>query len=132
MLPYEQNFYRTSDGSLDIEFLFVDLGAVKGWRAYILSQIDYKGRSTSCATIHYHTELDSAMVSKINQFIYATRTQDRISNHPIHYICWTQKITSLESMKTIAKAWSEITAYYIKHGGDFAAIQSTLSQRGII
>lgn len=28
-MQYENNFYRTSDGLLDVEFLFVDLGGDK-------------------------------------------------------------------------------------------------------
>ena len=41
-MRYENNFYRTSDGLLDVEFLFVDLGGSNGWRAYILTDINYK------------------------------------------------------------------------------------------
>ena len=36
MMLFENNYYRTSDYLLDIEFLFVDLGTSTGWRIYIL------------------------------------------------------------------------------------------------
>lgn len=90
MMLFENNYYRTSDYLLDIEFLFVDLGTSTGWRIYILSDIDYKqfsaSRSDSITTIHRLTESNSDMLRKINTF---QRNKGRMASDstPIHYIC---------------------------------------------
>ena len=72
-MQYENNFYRTSDGLLDVEFLFVDLGGTNGWRAYILTDINYQmfssNRSTACSTIHRLTEGNNDMKRKIINFM---------------------------------------------------------------
>ena len=130
-MQYENNFYLTHDRSLDIEFLFVDRGGSIGWRAYILSDIDYKGRSTLCGTIHRLTESSGVICQQIRRFLADTR---EVGNRmaPIYYICWSQSIHSLEDMREVSKTWAEITAYYIKHGGSFQTIQKTLKNRGII
>lgn len=134
-MQYENNFYRTSDGLLDVEFLFVDLGEASGWRAYILTDINYKMfsrfRSTDCSIIHRLTESNSDMKRKINNFIQMTRQTSDI-NRTIHYICWSNAIHNLSDMREVAKTWSEITAYYIRNGGSFGSIQPILKQRGII
>ena len=44
-MNYYNDFYITRDNKLTVEFLFVDLGYGKGWRAYILSDINYQRRS---------------------------------------------------------------------------------------
>ncbi len=130
---YEYNTYRTSDCLLDINFLFVEI-APSDWRAYILTDINYKkfssGRSDSINIIHRLTEHNEALITKIRAFI---RNND-IPYHKtdIHYICWDKKIESLESIRELAKTWSEITSYYIKHGGDFGTIQPILKSKGII
>lgn len=132
---FENNYYRTSDYLLDIEFLFVDLGPSTGWRIYILSNIDYKqfssARSDSITTIHRLTETNSDILKKINIF---QRNKGRSVNDttPVHYICWKYKIDSLERAREIAKTWSEITAYYIRKGGSFESIQPKLKRKGII
>jgi len=134
-MQYENNFYRTSDGLLDVEFLFVDLGEASGWRAYILTDINYKMfsklRSTDCSIIHRLTESNGDMKRKINNFIQTTRQTSNI-NRTIHYICWSKAIHNLPDMREVAKTWSEITAYYIRNGGSFGSIQPILKQRGII
>ena len=131
----ESNFYLTSDRLLDIEFLFVDMGRSTGWRAYILTNIDYKMcyflRSDSCTVVHRLTEHDSGMTEKINRFIRESRGTNE-AMRTIQYICWNKPIHSLSDMKTVAKTWSEITAYYIRHGGSFETIQPVLRERGII
>lgn len=135
MMLYENNFYRTSDGLLDIEFLFVDLGRTIGWRAYILTDINYRMfsifRSTCCFDIHRLSEGDKDLKLKINNFIQATRCTDTVKK-TIYYICWSQPIHDLSDMREIAKTWSEITAYYIRNGGSFSSIQKKLKQRKII
>lgn len=134
-MMYENNFYRTSDDTLDIEFLFVDTGPIDGWRAYILTDINYKrcsiNRSDSCSDIHRLTECNDSRLQKIRRFLQNTRDNSP-SNKPIYYICWTEKIDNLDKIRNIAKAWSEITAYYIQNGGSFERIQKILSARGII
>ena len=135
MMLFENNYYRTSDYLLDIEFLFVDLGTSTGWRIYILSDIDYKqissSRSDSITTIHRLTESNRDVLRKINTF---QRNKGRTVSDftPIHYICWKHNIDSLERAREIAKTWSEITAYYIRHGGNFESIQPKLKRKGII
>lgn len=132
---FENNYYRTSDYLLDIEFLFVDLGTSTGWRIYILSDIDYKQfsstRSNSVTTIHRLTESNSDILRKINTF---QRSKGRMVDDatPIHYICWKYYIDSLGRAREIAKTWSEITAYYIRNGGNFETIQKKLKRKGII
>lgn len=134
-MQFENIFYRTSDGLLDVEFLFVDLGRSSGWRAYILTDINYKRfsitRSTSASIIHRLTESDENMKRKINNFMQMTR-QISHSNKTIHYICWSNTIHNLSDMREVAKTWSEITAYYIRNGGSFGTIQPVLKQRGVI
>lgn len=127
---YENNFYTTHDLSQDIEFLFVNRGSL-GWRAYILSEINYKGRSTSCGTIHRLTESDSEVLRKIRRFLHNTRPVVNETS-PIHYICWSKPVFDLDDMREVAKTWSEITAYYIRHGGSFPDIQQRLKAQGVI
>lgn len=127
----ENNFYLTHDKSLDIEFLFVNLGNEVGWRAYILSSIDYKKRDTSCSTIHRLTESDKHRIELIRRFMHDTRLVLNDSA-PIYYICWSTTIHELTKIRELAKTWSEITAYYIKHGGSFLNIQKELKNKGII
>lgn len=134
-MQYENIFYRTSDGLLDVEFLFVDLGGTTRWRAYILTDINYQmfsgSRSTACTTIHRLTESDNDMKRKINNFIQMTR-QTYNADRPIYYICWSNPIHDLSDMREVAKTWSEITAYYIRNGGSFDSIQPKLKRRGVI
>ncbi len=130
-MQYENNFYLTHDRSLDIEFLFLNRGAGLGWKAYILTDINYRGRCTSCGTIHRLIESDAATKETVKRFMRATRAVG-IINKPLHYICWSSTITNLDDMRNVAKTWSEITAYYIKHGGSFSTIQKKLKAQGII
>jgi hypothetical protein len=132
---YENNFYRTSDGLLDIEFLFVNLGGSSGWRAYILTDINYhmfsNSRSTSCTDIHRLTEGNNELQRKVRNFMQNTRAGS-YSNRTIYYICWSKTIHELDDIREVAKTWSEITAHYIRHGGSFGTIQPALKSRGII
>ena len=121
-MKYEHNFYRTRDGSLDIEFLFLDLGNELGWRGYVLNDIDYKAVSQTRSDNYTDTHL--YLDSGTNRYV------DPDKDYP--YICWTKKITSLETMHTLAEMWSEITAYYIKHGGSFEIIERQLRKEGIL
>ena len=129
-MKYEHNFYRTSDRELDIEFFFLDLGEELGWRAYVISDIDYnkcsQNRSAACSKTHRFCESDETMRNMVWRFLNRNETS------PLYYVCWTEKLKSLPDAREVAKAWCEITSYYIKRGGDFAKIQQTLSKRGII
>ncbi len=133
MMRYEYNTYKTSDKLLDIPFLFVEISP-SNWRAYILTDINYKmfsiSRSDSITTIHRLTEHDESMQNKIRTFI--RNNSIPYSKSTIHYICWSSKIKSLESMREVAKTWSEITSYYIRNGGSFQTIQPILKTKGII
>ena len=132
---YENNYYRTSDHLLDIEFLFVDLGIQSGWRIYILSNINYQqfsaSRSDSVTIIHRLMETDEDMLRKINMF-RRNKGMHVSDSATVHYICWLYQINSLEHAREIAKTWAEITAYYIRNGGDFQTIQPKLKRKGIV
>ncbi len=133
MMRYEFNMYRTSDKFLDIKFLFVEI-APSDWRAYILTDINYQRisqeRSDSITVIHRLTEHDEIMKTKILAFVRNNNIP--YNKQTINYICWSSTVRSLESMKEVAKTWSEITSYYIQHGGAFESIQPRLKSRGII
>ena len=89
----ERIYYRTLDGTTDICFLFRDCGE-NGWRAYILSNLDYGRRDASAAVSHrlYDSELG------------------------LHYVCWSTRITTKDQCKAIAKLWSDKTMDYIRKG----------------
>lgn len=121
-MRYEHAYYTTKDRSLEVEFLLLHLGPARGWRAYILSDIDYKrvssARSTAIYDIHRLTE------TRNERYIDSARA------YP--YVCWNQTIRDLDTMKNVCAVWSEITAYYIRHGGSFSSIQRKLAARGVI
>lgn len=117
-MRYEHAWYLTKDKSLNVEFLFLNLGEQSGWRAYILSGVDYKTRSDSCLITHR---------------LYEGRNERYIDESVAYpYICWSQTVHDLETLKNIAAVWSEITAYYILHGGEFEKIQARLAAEGVI
>ena len=103
-MRYELLDYRTSDGSMYISFSFCNLGLIKGWRIYILEDIDYEGHDTSSHATH--------------------RLQD--SGETSHYICWDRRISSFEKAKTIAALWGDCTSRYIKGEGSFDAIATQI------
>ena len=120
-MKYEHNYYKTSDGLLDIEFLFLDLGSNIGWRAYVLSNINYKQFSRERSDVYTDTHL---YIDESRRYI------DVDKDYP--YICWTNPIFKLDTMHELAQMWSEITAYYIRYGGRFEDIQHILSEGGVI
>lgn len=126
-MKYEQNYYLTHDGSLDVEFLFLDLGQALGWRAYIISDINYKTR----LPMHRLTEPIDENKSAVKQILRRLHFGFPQTKMP-QYICWSQNVYELEDIREVAKSWTEITAYYIKHGGNFADIQKKLAKKGII
>ena len=100
----EWTSYRTSDGSMTLEFYFVNCGLLKGWRIYIISRINYKGRDASFHSTH--------------------RLHDSRETHV--YICWLGRIATLQQAKAIAALWADTTALYIQDGGTFDAIAARL------
>ena len=103
-MRYEYRDYRTSDGSMYIGFGFCNLGFLKGWRIYIIEDIDYEGRDIS-----YH------------------------ATHRLYYdgdeyacICWEGKLRSFEEAKAVASLWADCTSLYIQGKGSFDAIAKRL------
>ncbi len=137
-MRYINDKYTSKDKKLAVEFLFVDLGGSEGWRAYILSEIDYHRysafRSDAQIDVHRLTEKDDYMVCLVNRFkmnnppidARLTRSDD------VEYLCWTKAVYDIDSLLNIASVWVDITAYYIQNGGTFEQIQKTLSRKGII
>jgi hypothetical protein len=91
-MRYEHAYYLTKDRSLEVEFLLLHLGAARGWRAYILSDINYKRvsptRSTAIYDVHRLTE------TRGERYIDAAKA------YP--YVCWNQTIHDLDTMKMSA------------------------------
>lgn len=104
MPEFERCSYLTKDRSLDIDFVFMNCGNEIGWRIYIITSIDYKTRS--------HRSVDAHWLKDTNE------------TYP--YICWSEKIESLQAAKEVAVLWSDCTAYYIQHGGNFQTIASRI------
>lgn len=121
-MRYEQCWYTTKDQRLEVEFLMLHLSPTRGWRAYILTDIDYKSRDrrrpVGLSDTHRHFE------SSQERYIDADRS------YP--FVCWNQPIRDLDVMKNVAAVWCEITSYYIRHGGSFQEIQRKLSAKGVI
>ena len=121
-MKFEHAFYKTKDGSLDIEFMLIDLGDDLGWRAYVMTEINYKQHSR----FRSNNYTDTHLYLDNNQHRYIDKTKD------FPYVCRVDPIYDIEVMRDVAAAWCEITAYYIKHGGDFASIQRLLQKEGVI
>lgn len=121
-VKYEHNFYITKDKLLDIEFLFIDLGEEIGWRGYVLSDIDYKQFSDDRSDGYEETHL----------YIDTNRHRYIDVDKDFPYICWTKPVHDLDTMRELAMMWAEITAYYIRNGGDFETIQKKLKGEGVI
>ena len=92
-MNYRQ-FYRTSDGRADYHFSFEQLNDAT-WRAYILSQPSYNGRSDDAHATH------------------------RLSDGSRKYVCWNSSLTTLEAAKQVAALWADKTQEYIRTGNRF-------------
>ena len=95
--------YATRDKTRVIQFGFTrDAHGATGWRAYILTPINYRDRADDGHTTHRY--YDSA--------------NDR------YYVCWDPEPATLAEMKSIAAMWGELTHDYIRTGesinGQFA------------
>ena len=84
--------YKCGTEDLDVEFVFWDRGD-QGWRIYIITDIDYGIRGDSPHAAHWLKE----------------------PHETYRYICWDQKIPTIEDAKCIAAIWAETTARYIKN-----------------
>lgn len=121
-MRYEHAYYRTKDKSLDIEFLLLDLGKPLGWRAYVMSDIDYKRVSAQRSDDYRDTHL--YLDNGTHRYI------DKTKDWP--YVCRVDPIYDLDVMRRVAGAWCKITAYYIKYGGSFKDIQVKLQEDGVL
>lgn len=92
----ETTWYRTSDGQHDIKFWFKNCSP-NGWRAYIMSNINYGGRASDAHSTH--------------------RLFDSSLN--LHYICWDCSIPTKAECKAVAGQWSDLTTRYINEGRRF-------------
>jgi hypothetical protein len=97
-------YYRTSDGSMTIDFVFMDCGPEIGWRAYIIDGIDYGGRNTSGHATH--------------------RNHFRGDTYPC--VCWSDRVDTFEEMKTIVALWGDVTARYTAGNESFDEIAKRL------
>ncbi len=133
-MRYHHDYYTSKDHTLSVEFLFVNLSDTNNWRAYILSHINYGMRSSSHTEVHRLTESDIYMRELISDFKrdHPSPNMTLVRESSIEYVCWTAKVDSLDVMMSIASAWVDITAYYIRYGGSFPEIQQKLSREGVI
>ena len=92
----ETIWYRTADGRHDIKFWFKHCPP-NGWRAYIMSDINYGVRDTGAHATH--RLFDSAL--------------------NLQYICWNTAIQTKAQCKTVAAQWSDLTIKYINEGRRF-------------
>jgi len=88
------------------DFVFMDCGSSIGWRIYIISNIDYKGRNTSFHSTHrLHT-----------------------AGETYHYICWAGRISTLAQAKAVASLWADATTLYIRGNDNFDDIVKRLKE----
>jgi len=96
LLRYDQILdYTTRDKTRVIQFGFTRSGpGAAGWRAYILSPINYRGRASDGHTSHrYHDDINK-----------------------LYYVCWDPEPATFAEMKSIAAMWAELTHDYIRTG----------------
>jgi hypothetical protein len=87
-------FYRTKDGLADYHFSF-EQQRDETWRVYILSSIDYRGRSDSCHSTH------------------------RLIDGNRCFICWTSPLHTERDARAVAATWADKTQRYIRFGEAF-------------
>lgn len=121
-MKYEHIFYHTQYDNLDIEFLLLEISKTEGWRAYILSDINYKRFSNTRSTDWHFTHL-----------FYEADDKRYISKEKSYpFVCWDKPILDPQTLKTVAAVWSELTAYYIRNGGTFQENQKKLAALDIL
>jgi len=106
---FERLDYRTTDGSLYIDFVLMDCGPDIGWRVYIINlcDADYAGRDTGGHATH----------------------RNHFSGDTYKSICWSTRINTFDEAKAVAAAWGNTTALYIQNGGSFDDIAKRLSEQ---
>lgn len=103
-MPERWLTYRSSDGSLYVDFYFAEYGDSGGWRIYIISPINYRGHPDSLNITH--------------------RIQAGGESYP--YICWSQRIATYENALAVAALWADVTALYVQGKGTFDEIARKL------
>jgi hypothetical protein len=83
--------YRTKDGRADYEFSF-EQQRNGDWRAYIVSQPSYLGRSTSLDDTH------------------------RLKDGSRYYVCWTKPLRTTSDLRKVVALWADLTQRYIANG----------------
>lgn len=86
--------YRTRDGRADYQFS-VERQSDGSYRAFILSQPNYGGRSTGAHETH------------------------RLSANGRRYVCWNRPLYTAERAKIVAALWADATQAYIATGQRF-------------
>lgn len=84
--------YRTVDGLATYVFDFEYLPGTDEWRAYIVSQPDYRGRPSDAHSSH------------------------RLSSGNRRYVCWDRPLRTLEECRNVAGLWADATQVYIATG----------------
>ena len=87
------NLYCSKDRTQRYIFWFKNCGS-NGWRAYIMSPINYRRRDTSLHATHR---------------FYDAKLR-------LHYVCWTKPLYSKRACEQVADLWSDRTTRYIKKG----------------
>ena len=88
-------YYRTEDGLADYFFSF-ERQRDGSYRAYIVSQPSYRGRSDDMHSTH--------------------RLRDS-GGRP--YVCWTRPLRSEQDAREVAALWADCTQEYIRSGRRF-------------
>jgi hypothetical protein len=88
------SYYRTKDGLADIHFSF-ERQSDGTWRAYILTDVDYRGRADDCHSTHRLTDGDR------------------------QYVCWTRPLRTEQEARSVAALWADATQKYIRLGENF-------------
>lgn len=88
------SYYRTKDGLTDYQFSF-EQESDGTWRAYLLTNVNYRGRSDGCHETH------------------------RLRAGARYYVCWTNPLISESDARAVAAIWADMTQRYIRFGERF-------------
>lgn len=88
------SYYRTKDGLTDYQFSF-EQQPDGNWRAYILTNVDYRGHADGCHETH------------------------RLRDGSRPYVCWTNPLTTESEARAVAAIWADKTQRYIRFGERF-------------
>ena len=94
----DRRYYRVEYCGNTYEFVFdYTHSCIEGYRAYIVSAPSYGVRSESLHKTH------------------------RLQSGDRYYICWSNKIHSLDEMNAVVELWAKATVMYIVHGSSLDA-----------